>query len=74
VLLISKESTASQPLARGAAAVTAEELTRPRKNTLKGGCGLGDPEAVELLVRQAPACCGGLLASSGMAFDRSTEV
>jgi L-aspartate oxidase len=40
------------------------------QDTLKAGAGLCDPEAVELLVREAPGCVGSLV-DLGVAFDRT---
>lgn len=75
VLLISKDRaplSASRWAQGGIAAVTRPEdsFTSHRQDTLKAGAGLCDPQAVELLVRQAPACVERLL-QLGMAFDRS---
>jgi L-aspartate oxidase len=74
VLLLSKERgprTASRWAQGGIAAVTRAEdsLESHRDDTLRAGAGLCDPEAVALLVQQAPACVERLL-GLGMAFDR----
>jgi L-aspartate oxidase len=74
VLLLSKERgprTASRWAQGGIAAVTRAEdsLASHRDDTLRAGAGLCDPGAVDLLVRQAPACVERLL-GLGMAFDR----
>jgi len=74
VLLLSKERgprTASRWAQGGIAAVTRAEdsLESHRDDTLRAGAGLCDPGAVDLLVRQAPACVERLL-ELGMAFDR----
>ncbi len=75
VLLLSKERgprTASRWAQGGIAAVTRAEdsLESHRDDTLRAGAGLCDPGAVDLLVRQAPACVERLL-GLGMAFDRN---
>jgi len=75
VLLLSKDDkprSASRWAQGGIAAVTRpEDSTASHVNdTLKAGAGLCDPDAVALLVNQAPACVQRLL-ELGMAFDRS---
>jgi len=74
VLLLSKESgppSASRWAQGGIAAVTGREdsFQSHIDDTLKAGAGLCDREAVEMLVRQAPACVEELL-RLGMDFDR----
>ncbi|QPN60304.1 L-aspartate oxidase [Synechococcus sp. CBW1002] len=74
VLLLSKDSeprSASRWAQGGIAAVTRpdDSFASHIADTLKAGAGLCDPAAVELLVRQAPACVERLL-SLDMAFDR----
>ena len=74
VLLISKEKaprSASRWAQGGIAAVTSPEdsFESHRQDTLKAGAGLCDADAVDLLVKQAPACVKRLL-ELGMAFDR----
>jgi L-aspartate oxidase len=74
VLLLNKERqprSASRWAQGGIAAVTAPEdsFASHRADTLRAGAGLCDTDAVELLVRQAPACVQRLL-ELGMAFDR----
>ncbi|MEY4430607.1 MAG: L-aspartate oxidase [Cyanobacteriota bacterium] len=74
VLLLSKESaprSASRWAQGGIAAVTRPEdsFASHIADTLEAGAGLCDPPAVELLVREAPACVARLL-QLGMDFDR----
>ena len=74
VLLLSKDRaprSASRWAQGGIAAVTRPEdsLTSHAADTLHAGAGLCDPPAVELLVREAPACVQRLL-ELGMDFDR----
>jgi L-aspartate oxidase len=74
VLLLSKESaprSASRWAQGGIAAVTRPEdsFASHVADTLQAGAGLCDPPAVELLVREAPACVERLL-QLGMDFDR----
>ena len=74
VLLLSKQlnpRSASRWAQGGIAAVTRSEdsFDSHIADTLKAGAGLCDSPAVDLLVRQAPACVERLLAL-GMAFDR----
>jgi L-aspartate oxidase len=74
VLLISKHAgrrSASTWAQGGIAAVTRvdDSFASHIADTLKAGAGLCDPEAVDLLVRQAPACVARLM-ELGMAFDR----
>ena len=74
VLLLSKNSappSASRWAQGGIAAVTGPEdsFSSHIHDTLAAGAGLCDRQAVELLVRQAPACVERLL-QLGMAFDR----
>ena len=74
VLLLSKESaprSASRWAQGGIAAVTRPEdsFASHIADTLEAGAGLCDPPAVELLVREAPACVERLL-QLGMDFDR----
>jgi len=74
VLLLSKERkprSASRWAQGGIAAVTAPEdsFASHRADTLRAGAGLCDRDAVDLLVREAPACVERLL-ELGMAFDR----
>ena len=74
VLLLSKERaprSASRWAQGGIAAVTRPEdsFASHIGDTLRAGAGLCDPAAVELLVRQAPACVERLL-QLGMDFDR----
>lgn len=74
VLLLSKQvnpRSASRWAQGGIAAVTRSEdsFESHIADTLKAGAGLCDQAAVDLLVRQAPACVERLLAL-GMAFDR----
>lgn len=74
ILLLSKQSnprSASRWAQGGIAAVTRSEdsFASHIADTLKAGAGLCDQPAVDLLVRQAPACVERLL-ELGMAFDR----
>jgi len=74
VLLLSKQDgppSASRWAQGGIAAVTRAEdsFGSHIEDTLRAGAGLCDPEAVELLVRDAPACVDRLV-ELGMAFDR----
>ena len=74
VLLLSKQAnprSASRWAQGGIAAVTSAEdsFASHIADTLKAGAGLCERSAVELLVRQAPACVDRLL-KLGMAFDR----
>ena len=74
VLLLSKNSeppSASRWAQGGIAAVTGSEdsFQSHIDDTLRAGAGLCDREAVEMLVRQAPACVEELL-RLGMDFDR----
>ncbi len=74
VLLLSKERaprSASRWAQGGIAAVTRPEdsFASHSADTLRAGAGLCDPAAVELLVREAPACVERLL-QLGMDFDR----
>ena len=74
VLLLSKEHaprSASRWAQGGIAAVTRpdDSFNSHIDDTLEAGAGLCDRSAVELLVREAPACVQRLLAL-GMAFDR----
>ncbi|MEB3322707.1 MAG: L-aspartate oxidase [Synechococcaceae cyanobacterium] len=74
VLLLSKHRTtrsASRWAQGGIAAVTRPEdsFASHVADTLRAGAGLCDPDVVELLVREAPACVQRLL-EMGMAFDR----
>ena len=74
VLLLSKDSaprSASRWAQGGIAAVTRPEdsFASHIADTLEAGAGLCDPPAVELLVREAPACVERLL-QLGMDFDR----
>ena len=75
VLLLSKNSgppSASRWAQGGIAAVTRpdDSFESHIEDTLRAGAGLCDRDAVELLVRQAPACVERLL-QLGMDFDRS---
>jgi L-aspartate oxidase len=75
ILLLSKDSkprSASRWAQGGIAAVTRPEDSAASHvaDTLKAGAGLCDPDAVGLLVHEAPACVQRLL-QLGMAFDRS---
>ncbi|MFM7677157.1 MAG: L-aspartate oxidase [Synechococcus sp.] len=77
VLLLSKDSeprSASRWAQGGIAAVTRSDdsFESHIQDTLQAGAGLCDPAAVELLVRQAPACVERLL-ELDMAFDRQGE-
>ncbi|MFY8149949.1 MAG: L-aspartate oxidase [Prochlorococcaceae cyanobacterium] len=77
VLLLSKDSeprSASRWAQGGIAAVTRadDSFESHIQDTLRAGAGLCDPAAVELLVRQAPACVERLL-QLDMAFDRQGE-
>jgi len=74
VLLLSKDSgppSASRWAQGGIAAVTGpgDSFASHARDTIQAGAGLCDPDAVELLVHQAPACVQRLL-ELGMAFDR----
>ena len=74
VLLLSKDHaprSSSRWAQGGIAAVTNadDSFASHRDDTLKAGGGLCDPPAVELLVREAPACVERLL-ELGMDFDR----
>ncbi|MFQ6539889.1 MULTISPECIES: L-aspartate oxidase [Aphanothece] len=74
VLLLNKERaprSASRWAQGGIAAVTRpnDSFASHVADTLKAGAGLCDPEAVDLLVHEAPACVRRLL-ELGMAFDR----
>ena len=74
VLLLSKDHaprSSSRWAQGGIAAVTRPEdsLASHRDDTLRAGVGLCDPPAVDLLVREAPACVERLL-ELGMDFDR----
>jgi L-aspartate oxidase len=74
VLLLSKQRnprSASRWAQGGIAAVTRAEdsFASHVADTLRAGAGLCEPEAVRLLVREAPACVERLL-ELGMAFDR----
>ena len=74
VLLLSKQDgppSASRWAQGGIAAVTRAEdsFGSHIEDTLRAGAGLCDPEAVELLVRDAPDCVDRLV-ELGMAFDR----
>jgi len=78
VLLLSKQlnpRSASRWAQGGIAAVTRSEDSYDSHifDTLRAGAGLCDPSAVELLVRQAPACVERLL-QLGMDFDREDSV
>ncbi|MFM2122779.1 MAG: L-aspartate oxidase [Cyanobacteriota bacterium] len=75
VLLISKDRaprSASRWAQGGIAAVTRPEdsFHSHVADTLRAGAGLCDPDAVALLVREAPACVQRLL-ELGMDFDRN---
>jgi len=77
VLLLSKQDgppSASRWAQGGIAAVTRAEdsFESHVQDTLRAGAGLCDEKAVQLLVRQAPACVERLL-ELGMAFDRKGE-
>ncbi|MGB7564095.1 MAG: L-aspartate oxidase, partial [Prochlorococcaceae cyanobacterium] len=74
VLLLSKDAaprSASRWAQGGISAVTRPEdsFASHQADTMRAGGGLCDPEAVELLVREAPACVERLL-QLGMDFDR----
>ncbi|MEB3266655.1 MAG: L-aspartate oxidase [Cyanobacteriota bacterium] len=74
VLLLTKSSSppsASRWAQGGIAAVTRDDdsLASHVADTIRAGAGLCDRPAVELLVREAPACVQRLL-DLGMAFDR----
>jgi L-aspartate oxidase len=77
VLLLSKEiapRSASRWAQGGIAAVTQpdDSFASHIEDTLRAGGGLCDPPAVELLVREAPACVERLL-QLGMDFDRQGD-
>ncbi len=77
VLLLSKSSSppsASRWAQGGIAAVTGadDSFASHITDTLKAGAGLCDPAAVELLVREAPACVERLV-ELGMDFDRTPQ-
>ncbi len=77
VLLLSKHASppsASRWAQGGIAAVTRpdDSLASHITDTLRAGAGLCDPEAVALLVTQAPDCVSRLL-ELGMAFDRNGD-
>ena len=77
VLLLSKDSaprSASRWAQGGIAAVTRAEdsFESHLQDTLQAGGDLCDPSAVDLLVREAPACVARLL-ELGMDFDRNGE-
>ncbi|MFM7085952.1 MAG: L-aspartate oxidase [Cyanobium sp.] len=77
VLLLSKNHappSASRWAQGGIAAVTRDEdsFNSHIDDTLRAGAGLCDRDAVEVLVREAPACVERLL-QLGMAFDRNGE-
>jgi L-aspartate oxidase len=77
VLLLSKDHaprSSSRWAQGGIAAVTRPEdsFTSHRDDTIRAGAGLCDPPAVELLVREAPACVERLL-ELGMDFDRQGD-
>ncbi len=74
VLLLSKDSgppSASRWAQGGIAAVTSREdsFASHHQDTIAAGAGLCDPQAVSLLVHEAPGCVQRLL-ELGMAFDR----
>jgi L-aspartate oxidase len=74
VLLLSKSATprsASRWAQGGIAAVTRPEdsFASHVQDTLQAGAGLCEPEAVQMLVSEAPACVERLV-ELGMAFDR----
>ena len=76
VLLLSKDHaprSSSRWAQGGIAAVTRPEdsFASHRDDTLRAGGGLCDPPAVDLLVREAPACVERLL-DLGMDFDRDS--
>ena len=77
VLLLSKSSappSASRWAQGGIAAVTGadDSFASHIADTLKAGAGLCDPAAVEVLVREAPACVERLV-QLGMDFDRTPQ-
>ncbi len=77
VLLLSKSSSppsASRWAQGGIAAVTGadDSFSSHITDTLKAGAGLCDPAAVEVLVREAPACVERLV-QLGMDFDRTPQ-
>jgi L-aspartate oxidase len=77
VLLLSKSSSppsASRWAQGGIAAVTGadDSFASHIADTLKAGAGLCDPAAVEVLVREAPACVERLV-QLGMGFDRTPQ-
>ena len=77
VLLLSKSATprsASRWAQGGIAAVTRPEdsFTSHVEDTLRAGAGLCEPEAVQMLVSQAPGCVERLV-QLGMAFDRNGD-
>ncbi len=77
VLLLSKSSSppsASRWAQGGIAAVTGadDSFDSHIADTLRAGAGLCDPEAVEVLVREAPACVERLV-QLGMDFDRTPQ-
>lgn len=77
VLLLSKSSSppsASRWAQGGIAAVTGadDSFASHITDTLKAGAGLCDPAAVEVLVREAPACVERLV-QLGMDFDRTPQ-
>jgi L-aspartate oxidase len=77
VLLLSKSATprsASRWAQGGIAAVTRPEdsFTSHVEDTLRAGAGLCEPEAVQMLVSQAPGCVERLV-ELGMAFDRNGD-
>ncbi len=75
VLLLSKDRQSPRSASRwaqgGIAAVTRAEdsYASHLEDTLRAGAGLCDPDAVAMLVHEAPACVARLL-ELGMAFDR----
>ena len=77
VLLLNKSSSppsASRWAQGGIAAVTGSDdsFASHIADTLKAGAGLCDPQAVDVLVREAPACVERLV-QLGMAFDRTPQ-
>ncbi|MEB3361383.1 MAG: L-aspartate oxidase [Synechococcaceae cyanobacterium] len=77
VLLLAKSAlppSASRWAQGGIAAVTQpdDSFASHIADTLRAGAGLCDPQAVELLVTQAPACVERLL-KLGMEFDRDQQ-
>ncbi|MEA5392771.1 L-aspartate oxidase [Cyanobium gracile UHCC 0139] len=77
VLLLSKSSSppsASRWAQGGIAAVTGadDSFASHITDTLKAGAGLCDPAAVDVLVREAPACVERLV-QLGMDFDRTPQ-